>query len=284
MKLTLCAAALGGGNTIKDTFDKIISYTIGTLSVGDMLRILVTAAICLILAKILIRIAKKAVEKIQTSKTVKNLIESASKILIYFIAVLITAESAGIPVSSLLAAFSVVGLALSLAAKDFLTGIISGVTVLVTKPFIEGDYVEIGAKSGTVDKIDLIYTTLLTVDHKTVKIPNQSVCSAEITNYTRMEKRRVDISVSPSYNDAIDDVRKSLLKAADRTPQVLKEEAIAVYVKNYGESSIEYKITAWCKNADYLECFYALTEEIKRCFDEDSIEMSYNHLNVHLDK
>lgn len=263
---------------LSEIFSK--STGLGQLTLGDLLAAVIAILITVSVAKIISNIVKKAVEKAQTTKTVKNMAVSVVKILIYCMGVMIVAECLGIPLTSVIALFSVLGLSLSLAAQDFLTGIIGGLNILVTKPFNEQDFIEVDGKSGTVDKIDLIYTTLLTGDNKSIKIPNSVVVKADIINYTRQSKRRVEISVGVSYDCKAEDVRASVKKAIARTDKILDNEPTLIAMSAFEDSSIKYIIRVWCKTADYWNVYFALTENIKDCFDEDGIVIPYNYVNV----
>lgn len=256
------------------------SIGLGKLTFGEIAAALAAILLTVLAAKIISNIVKKAVNKSQTTKTVKNIAVSVVKILIYVLGIMIVAECLGIPLTSVIALFSVLGLSLSLAAQDFLTGLIGGLNLLLTKPFNEQDFIEVDGKSGTVDKIDLIYTTLLTVDNKSVKIPNSIVVKADIINYTRQDKRRVEINVGVSYDCKPEDVKSSLVRAVDKTDKILIEEGILTALKAFEDSSMKYIIRVWCKTDDYWDVYYALMENIKKCFDEDGIVIPYNYINV----
>ena len=125
-------------------------------------------------------------------------------------------------------------LAISLALQNSLTNLIGGFTLLYTKPFKSGDYVEIAGQSGTVDTIGMAYTRLITPDNKLIFIPNNAVVSAEITNYTVRGKRRLDIAVTASYDAPTEQVLTALRAAAD-VPGVLEDPAVFTALTGYGE-------------------------------------------------
>ena len=192
------------------------------------------------------------------------------------------ADSLGIPVTSLLALFSVLGLAVSLAVQDVLGNVAGGLVILFAKPFQIGDYIEADAGSGTVAAIDLTYTQLDTADGLRLMIPNSLLSDSKITNYTQLGTRRIDHAVTASYDDPIPAVRAACLEAVSMTPDILPDPAPAVVVTNYGESAIEYHVRCWSKVDTYWNANYALLENIKTCFDRDGVTMTYNHLNIHI--
>lgn len=154
--------------------------------------------------------------------------------------------------------------------------------LLVTKPFAVGDYVDTPCGAGTVKDLTLTYTYLDTPDGLRIAAPNSSISAGKITNYTALGTRRIEHAVSASYDAPVQTVRQALLDAVARTPGLLDKPAPEVYVNAYGESGIEYIVRAWARTADYWPAYYALLEEIKTAFDQRSVEMPYNHLNVHI--
>ena len=203
--------------------------------------------------------------------------------VLYILLALMVADKIGLDVTGVVALASVLTLAISLSVQNALTNLIGGFTLLYTKPFTAGDFVEIAGQSGTVESIGLTYTKLATGDNKQVSIPNSSVVSAEIINYTAAGTRRVDITVSASYETPVDLVLESLREAA-KLPTALDTVAPFVAVKNYADSSIEYVLQVWCKSEDYWTTLFDGNKRIKEVFDAKGVCMTYPHLNIHMDK
>ena len=132
------------------------------------------------------------------------------------------------------------------------------------------------------DRVTLTYTYLDTPDGLRIAAPNSSLSAGKITNYTTLGTRRIQHSVSASYDAPVQTVRQALLDAVARTPGLLESPGPEVYVNAYGESGIEYIVRSWARTADYWTAYYALLENIKAAFDERAVEMPYNHLNVHI--
>ena len=253
-----------------------------TFTVEKVFSALVLLCICLLAIKLLMRLLAKVLERPRFDPRLRKYTLTAVRALLYILAILIVADSLGIPVTSLLALFSVLGLAVSLAVQDVLGNVAGGLVILFAKPFQIGDYIDTGAGSGTVSAIDLTYTQLVTVDGLHLMIPNSLLADSKITNYTQLGTRRIDHAVTASYDDAIADVRAACLQAVAMTPNILDDPAPIVVVTNYGESSIEYHVRCWSRVETYWDANYALLENIKTCFDKNGITMTYNHLNVHI--
>ena len=256
--------------------------TLKTFTLEKLLTALVILLVCLVIIHLLNRLLVKILRHPRFDPRIQRYILSGSKILLYILTVLIVADSLGLPVASLLALFSVLGLAISLAVQDVLKNIASGLVLIFSKPFQIGDYIETSLGNGTVAAIDLTYTHLDTVGGQRLLIPNSQVSTSKITNFTQSGKRRMDHTVTASYDDAIPAVKAACMEAVAMTPDILDDPAPEVVVTNYGESAIEYHVRCWSSVATFWPANNALLENIKAAFDRHGITMTYNHLNVHI--
>jgi len=252
-----------------------------------ILNKIVPAVVILVVGIVLIRLVSKftakALTKSKLEKAAHSLICSAIRIVLYILLMLIVASALSIDVTGIVALASVLSLAVSLAVQNLLSDVIGGFTLLYTKPFHSGDFVEIAGQSGVVREIGLSYTKLATADNKLISIPNSAVVSAQIVNYTTIGTRRVDITVSASYDAPIELVLDGLREAA-MVDTALVEKAPFAAVKNYDQSSIEYILQVWSSADDYWTTLFEVNKKIKAVFDSKGITMTYPHLNVHLDK
>ena len=261
--------------------EQIIS-TLTAFTLEKVLTTLLLLVICLVVIRIITRIIDKLLDTPRIEPRMHKFIAGAAKALLYILAVLILADSIGIPITSLVALFSVFSLAISLAVQDVLANVAGGMVILFSKPFEIGDYIDTGSCAGTVSAIDLIHTNLDTPDGQRVMMPNSTMADSKIINYTQLGTRRIDHVITASYDDPVQNVRKACLKAVAMTANVLTDPAPEVLVSSYGESAIEYHVRCWTKVDDYWTAHFALMENIKTAFDEDGITMTYNHMNVHI--
>lgn len=263
--------------------DKLHDLKLGDVSLGSVFSALLVYLICYVAIKILCKAFDKILDASKhLDASLKSFFRSAIKALLWSVAVIIIAGTLGIPVTSLVAMLSVVGVALSLSLQGLLSNLFSGVTLLTTRPFKVGDYVEIGSNGGTVSSIGLFYTGLNTADNRVVYVPNGTVTTGQIVNFSAQDTRRVVVSVTASYDCPTQSVREAALAAAAMDDRVLADPAPFAAIVNYGSSSIEYTVRVWCRTADYWDVYYALLENLRTCFDEHGVEMCYDHLNVHL--
>ena len=245
------------------------------------------AVVILVIGVLIIRVLMKLIEaslnKSRLEKAAYSLIISLAKAAMYILLFLIAASTLGIDVSSIVALASVLTLALSLALQNMVSNVIGGFTLLYTHPFHSGDFVEIAGQSGTVREINMTYTVLETFDKRVVSIPNSAVVAAQIVNYTSADSRRVEIDVSASYNSPTQKVLDALVQAGT-VDNALLEPAPAAVITGYGDSAIGYSLRVWVKPENYWDVYFLVMQRVKEIFDQQGIEMTYPHLNVHLDK
>ena len=254
---------------------------------GFALQKLLPAALILVggilITRITLKLLQKAFSKSSMDKAVYTLVISVIRVILLIIVFLIAASALGIDVSGIVALASVLTLAISLSVQDALTNLIGGFTLLHTKPFSIGDYVEIAGQGGTVQQVGLTYTKLLTPDRKTVSIPNSSVVSAQIINYTVDGTRRVDITVQVAYSNDPAKVIAALKEAAE-VPTALFDPVPYCALSAYGESTVSYILQVWSTSADYWVTMHTIHRNIRTVFQKNGIIMTYPHLNIHLDK
>lgn len=255
----------------------------GTVVLNRAIGAVVTLAVGIFIIKAVLRLEKAALEKTHLEKAAYSLILSLSKVGMYVLLGLSLATGLGIDVTGVVALASVLTLAFSLSLQNMLTNVMGGFTVLTTHPFHSGDYVDIGDLSGTVTAIDMTYTRLVTPDNKVVCIPNSTVATAQVVNYSANPIRRAQLDISASYDAPTQKVVDALLEAA-RSEGVLDEPAPFAAVAGYGDNAINYILRFWAPTESYWDVYYAVNQKVKDVFDEKGIEMTYPHLNVHLDK
>ncbi len=265
--------------------DKILNWLsdTGIAALNRLLPFLLIVVVGMIIIRIVMAIVKKMLSKSKLEKAAHSLIKSVISAVLYILLALMAASSLGIDVTGIVALASVVTLAISLALQNCLANLIGGFTLLYTKPFASGDFVEIAGQSGTVKEIGMAYTKLITPDNKLAQIPNANVVAAEIINFSCTGTRRVDVAVSASYDTPVDQVLEALKEAAN-VEGVLADPAIFAAVTNYGQSTIEYVVRVWCPTEIYWDVYNGTVYNIKKIFEKNGVKMSYPHLNVHLDK
>ena len=263
--------------------DKLHDLKLGDVSLGSVFSALLVYLICYVAIKILCKAFDKILDASKhLDASLKSFFRSAIKALLWSVAVIIIAGTLGIPVTSLVAMLSVVGVALSLSLQGLLSNLFSGITLLMAKPFVAGDFVDIGGKSGTIKIIGMFYTVMDTVDNTVISIPNGDVTSASVINYSKEPMRRVDMRFEASYDAPTAEVKAAIMDAIAADERISAEPAPFIALSAYKSSSIEYLVRIWCQNSDYWSVHYGMNERVRECFAAHGVEMSYEHMNVHI--
>ena len=283
MFLTEVSAAAVAETTKKSFFETISAFKIGDISVSSLLSALLTLVICAIVIKIIMTIVGKALDKSKNlDKTLRGFVSSAVKADLWVIALIIVANALGIDTASLVAVVGIIGLALSLSVQNILSNLFSGLTLLITKPFAAGDFVEIAGKTGLVQTVGLFYTRLNTLDNIAVSIPNGDVTAASVNNYSREELRRVDQYFCAAYTEDTEKVKAAILEAIGEDEKILQDPAPFVRLFEYEGSMIKYVSRVWCKSADYWDVYFGMNERVRESFARNQVQLSFQNVNVRI--
>ena len=261
----------------------INTAAIETVALPKVFGAALTFLVCLIILKLVMKVVDQILGKsTKLDGTLKGFIRSAVKILLWILLAIIVAGALGIPTSSMVALISIAGLALSLSVQNILANLFSGLTLLITKPFKAGDYVEVAGKAGLVKTVGLFYTQLDTLDNVAVSIPTRDVTAASVHNYSREPLRRVDRTFTASYDCPTEDVKAAIFDAISKDERILSDPAPFVRLLEYKGSTVEYVVRVWCKNADYWDVYFGLNENVRESFAAKGVKFSYEHVNVHI--
>lgn len=263
--------------------DMLLTSLSGSLFFKKLMGTVLILVIGVLVIRVIMRLITAALEKSHLEKAAHSLILSLARAAMYILLFLIAASQMGIDVSSIVALASVLTLALSLALQNMVSNLIGGFVILYTHPFHSGDYVEIAGQGGTVKEISMTYTVLATPDNRIISIPNSAVAAAQVVNYSSADSRRVELMVTASYDAPTQKVLDALVLAGTVDNALLNPAPSAVIV-SYDDSAIRYSLRIWVKPGDYWDVYFQVNQRIKDVFDQQGIEMTYPHLNVHLDK
>lgn len=254
----------------------------GALTIDKVVHVLLLILVGVVVIRVVLKLLDRVLARSKSLKSLSRYIHSVAKISMAVILVLMVAEDVGIHTTSLVAMLSVAGLAVSLALQNTLSNVAGGIMLLVTTPFQVGDYVEADGISGTVHAIDLSYTAILTIDGKEIFVPNSQLSGTKIINYTILGRRRVDLNFTASYDAPTATVKQAIGEVLEDIPQIIAEPAPEIHLSDYQASSIQYVVRAWTAAADYWTVYYAIQEGVREAFDRHGVEMTYDHLNVHI--
>ena len=254
-----------------------------------------TAGVRLIIALLLLFISFKIINLIgrkierqgnrgKIDKTLAKTFAYVFKISLKVVIAIALIGYVGIDTSGLAALIASLGVCIGLAVNGAVSNIAGGVLIIVTRPFKVDDYIEAQGQSGTVEDIHMTCTRIRTPDNKVVYIPNGTLSSGTIVNYSEKDTRRLDFSFSIGYGDDFEKAKAIVLSLMEKHELVLKEPAPMVRVSEHGSSSINLTARAWVNGADYWTVHFDLLEAVKKAFDENGIEIPFNQLDVHVKK
>lgn len=233
-----------------------------------------------IIAKIIIKIIDAGMGRTRIDHTARSFLKSLLNIVFTAFAVVIALSTLGIPMTSIITAIGAAGVAVALAIQNSLSNVAGGFIILFTKPFGKGDYITSNGVEGVVEEITILNTKLITLDNKVVYIPNGMVSSGTITNFSREEKRRVDITLGVSYEQDFRKAVKVIHQVLADHQLVLQDEEPFARISAFNDSSVEITVRAWTATANYWTVYFDLYEQIRIAFSENDIEIPYNKLDV----
>ena len=260
----------------------VLSASVGKVSVGDVLTALAMMVICLVVIRLLMKVARRLLSASKLDDRVQKYLLSGIRLVLYLLSAIIVVESLDINMTSLVALLSVASLGVTLAAEDVLSNVAGGLVILSAHPFAIGDYIEVSGTSGAVEEITLNYTKLVTPDGLLVMLPNKSLANSQMTNYTALGRRRITWKISAAYDAPTETVKDACRKALAATENVLEDPAPTVRLSAYGGSGIEYTVYCWASSEDYWEVHFALAENLRAAFGEAGVEIPYKKLDVHI--
>lgn len=231
-------------------------------------------------SKLLIKLLKNILNKTNIDHTGVTFVLSLVKVILYLIIAITALATIGVNVASLITAVGAAALTAGLALQDSLSNLASGMIILFNKPFVAGDILEFEGIKGRVENIKIFFTTIHTLDNKTVTIPNSRLTSNNVVNCTMVDKRRLDLKYTISYDDDISKVKELLYKLISENDKILVDPEPAVHVGEHLDSGIEIIVMVWIVPDDYYEIYYFMQENVKLAFDKNGITIPYPHVVV----
>ncbi len=266
--------------------DKILDI-LKSFSVNYLPKIIGSVVIVIIgffIAKILKRIVKKHLNKTDLDQSLIGFIVTVVSLCVKVVIFLTALANIGVSITGLVAAFSAGAVAVALALKDSLSNIAAGIVMLISQPFSTGDFIDVDGcvSGGNVLKIDIVHTTLLTPDNRRIVIPNGQLVNKTIVDYSKEDKRRLELKFGISYDSDVELAKRVILDTILAHSLSFKEPEPFVRVAEHTDSSVVITLRVWCKAGDYWALHFDLLENIKREFDKNGIEIPHNQLDVHI--
>ena len=247
---------------------------------------LVVFLVIIIIGKVVVNALCNVIQKTldntaNVSDILKGFVVNVAHKILWVIVGMIALQRLGIDIAPLIAGLGVTGFIVGFAFQESLGNLAAGLMIALNQPFQVGDYVESSGIQGTVQEVNMMATTLTTVDNKKVVIPNSLVWGSAITNFTALSTRRVDLLVGISYAADIGKGKQVIGDVIKNIDLILNDPEPVIEVVEMGDSSVNLTVRSWCKTADYWTIYFKLNQEVKEALDKAEIEIPFPQMDVH---
>lgn len=253
---------------------------------GEFAQRLIMTLLILVIGFFLARIIANWTERWLLNSKVDNTLSiflaRLERYGLYIVVVIMALTALGVPTTSVIAILGGASLAIALALQDSLSNIASGVLIILLRPFVVGDFVEIGSQRGTVTEVGFFHTHIRTPDFKLLLIPNSDVMDGNIIDYSSFDFVRADMVFGIGYGDDIGKAKQIIREILENDPRVMEEPPPIVAVAGLGESSVDINVQPFVLLTNMLGLKYDITEQIKLRFDEAGITIPYPQRDLHL--
>lgn len=251
----------------------------------DLGKHILAAMVIYIIGRQLIKLINKGCAKLMNRRNldpeVHSFIASGVSIGLNVLLIIGVIGALGIETTSLAALIASLGVAIGMALSGQMQNLAGGVLILIQRPYKIGDYISTNNVEGHVESIQIFNTRLLTMDNKTVYVPNGSISSGVLINYSAQNLRRVDLCFSVEYGENIEKVRGVIESVLNANDKILKTPAFAILVESLNDSNVGVKVKAWCQAENYWEAYYSLNEEVYNAFNKEGINFPFPQVTVH---
>ncbi|MFH1460172.1 MAG: mechanosensitive ion channel domain-containing protein [Candidatus Omnitrophota bacterium] len=236
------------------------------------------------LAKLVVSIVKKILTKAKIEKTLTNFVSNIVNVGLMAFVIIAALNKLGVETTSFIAVLGAAGLAVGLALQGSLANFAAGVLLIIFKPFKVGDFIQAGGALGTVQEIQIFNTIIHTMDNRREFVPNAKITGDNITNFSDVDKRRVDLVFSISYSDNIKTAKEALKKVLAADERVLKDPKPVIAVSELADSSVNLVCRPWVKPEHYWDVYFDTIENGKIALEQNGITIPFPQTDVHLFK
>ena len=265
---------------ISALIDKLINASV------DLGGRILGAIVIFIIGKLLVnwanRLFAKLLQKRKVDASIQSFLKSIINITLLVLLFLAVIGQLGIELTSFAALLASVGVAVGMALSGNLSNFAGGVIILVFRPYKVGDYIEASTgASGTVTDIQIFHTVLTTPDNKVVFAPNGAMSGAVVTNYSKLDTRRVDFSFSVEYGSDFKQVRQILMDIIHADNRIMQTPEPFVELGAFSDSSVNIPVRVWVKSADYWAVNFDMNKNVYATFNEKGISFPFTQITVH---
>lgn len=219
--------------------------------------------------------------------SLQTFLESIVNVSLWLLLIIAIVSVLGIETSSFVALFTGAGMAIGMAMSGTLGNFAGGVMILLFKPYRVGDFISAQGYDGIVKEIQIFNTILVTTDNQTIIIPNGSLSTGSLKNFSTQKYRRVDLSYSFAYGTDYEVVREAIEKIQKACPQIIQEPIAGEPVigpwqglASLGDSGVTIATRSWCASADYWTVAGYMNHEVYQQLRNSGFMFPFNKLDV----
>lgn len=273
--------------TVEETVEKVTTFwdNIWSWLGANWPKFLICAIVLVggwFAVRIIISLMRRGMKRAGAEKSVITFVTSVLKYLLRFFVIIFSLSPFGLSLGSVMAALGAAGLGLGLGLKETVSNVASGVQIILTKPFSVGHYIAINNVEGTVQRVEIMFTTLKTLESQEVVIPNATLTAGTLTNYTSLGIRRAQFNFNLQYGADLNRVRELLLKIASENEMVRDDPPPMFVVLGQTADGISCSLRVFAAPEDYWLVFWGINEQISNVFRDENIRIPFSQLDVHI--
>ena len=285
--MLLLEAAATAADDVAELTEMVTDISNG-VHLHPLLISLILSAITVVIARIIAAIIRRTLFSVSRkvpkfTLLMAGLVSKIISFIIWVITVVVILGFFGVDLTPVLAGLGITGVVLGFALQESIASLFSGIMIAINNPFRVGDWVDIGDVSGTVTSMDIMCVTLTSGDNKKITMNNKNVWGSTIVNYSYIDKRRLDMTVSVDYSTDTDKAKNIIRALIMSYPEILPDPAPVVEINNYGASSIDIIVRPYVLPSDYWEVYWRFNAEVLKTLRSNGMDMPFNQLVVHLD-
>ena len=285
--MLLLEAAATAADDVAELTEMVTDISNG-VHLHPLLISLILSAITVVIARIIAAIIRRTLFSVSRkvpkfTLLMAGLVSKIISFIIWVITVVVILGFFGVDLTPVLAGLGITGVVLGFALQESIASLFSGIMIAINNPFRVGDWVDIGDVSGTVTSMDIMCVTLTSGDNKKITMNNKNVWGSTIVNYSYIDKRRLDMTVSVDYSTDTDKAKNIIRALIMSYPEILPDPAPVVEVNNYGASSIDIIVRPYVLPSDYWKVYWRFNAEVLKTLRANGMDMPFNQLVVHLD-
>lgn len=246
---------------------------------------IIGAIIVFIVGRFIISFLNKLINKLLSKRkidpSIKTFVRSLSNILLTILLIVAVVSKLGVETTSFAALLASAGVAIGMALSGNLQNFAGGLIVLLLRPYKVGDLIESQGFTGTVREIQIFHTILTTADNKVIYIPNGSLSSGTVTNYSREATRRIEWIVGVDYGEDFEKVKKTIQDILASDSRILSTPAPTIALHALDSSSVNVVTRVWVNSADYWDVYFNINQQIYTVFNREGIDFPFPQLTIH---